>query len=671
MKSGLIKVRTKILLGFSVIIAMIFVVVFTSIFRVNSIADSLEYVDKFNSVKQRHAINFRGSVHDRAIAARDVILVETSSDVPAVVENINKLKADYDKSYDALYKLINENIEEITPEEMAILNKIQSIREKTLPLIDEIIENRLNKNYVRAELVMMEKARPLFIEWLNTINQFIDLQEQSSAIETQKALSNATEFQAFMLVLLVIATVVGLISAILVVRSISRSLGDEPSHVSAIADEIASGNLAINIPTSDADSNSVIVAIAGMRDGLTEMIAKVRESTEHIEVASEKIEGSNVSLSTRTDQQASSLNQIAESMSHLTTTVQNNTKNARLATEKSNSASSVAVKGGEVISEMVSTMASINESSRKVSDITSVIDSIAFQTNILALNAAVEAARAGEHGRGFAVVATEVRNLAQRSATAAREIASLINDSVQRVDTGNLLANQAGKSINDIVNSVHEVTDIISQITASSEEQSAGIQQVGGLIQQMEQITHMNLSMVREANEASLTLKSQVIGLGKLIAAFKMFDSAEYNKQHDFYAKLENNELTSSHLIESNSKEPTIDLKKAVSDVKPSKYHDKNQVDGVSDSRSKVDHKMKTSTEERNKIDPNIQKKSDDSNHKSESVKIASSDTKAKQEELKRPKVYNLGGQEVKSPTGAPTKKKVDLASDHDDWEEF
>ncbi|SES72724.1 methyl-accepting chemotaxis protein [Thorsellia anophelis] len=645
-------VKSKILVGFSLIIAMIFVVAITSILRVNSIADSLLYVDSFNSVKQRHAINFRGSVHDRAIAARDIILVETSSEVPQVVDTINKLAKDYADAHVALNNLLKERADEVQPIELEILKRIDDIEKQTLPLIDEVIKHRLDKNYARAEIVMMEKARPLFVEWLKVINEFIDLQEKSSVAETQKALATAESFQAAMLLLLAIATVIGLSSAFIVARVITRSLGDEPGHVSSIANDIASGNLAISIDSNSADPDSVIVAIANMRDGLSNMISNVRDSSEHIEQAADLIDKSNVSLSVRTDQQASSLSQIADSMTHLTNIVQLNTQSARQATEKAESASSVAVKGGAVISEMVTTMASINESSRKVADITSVIDGIAFQTNILALNAAVEAARAGEHGRGFAVVATEVRNLAQRSATAAKEIEGLIADSVQRVNSGNQLAAQAGTSISDIVDSVHEVTQIISQITASSEEQSSGIHQVGALIQQMDDITHLNLSMVREANDATHTMKQQIVELSKLVAAFKMFDSEAYKRSHNAHVQISTTDITYSP-------NARIESKKSHSNTKSlPKVTTNNSIDNTPIARKEP---AKTATPSHSEKGSKLDKVGTATRHEADT----------KKDELKRPKVYNLGGQEVKSPTGAPNKKQENIVSDHEDWEEF
>lgn len=656
-------VKSKILIGFSLIILMIFVVGGTSILKVNSIANTLKHVDSFNSVKQRYAINFSGSVHGRAIAVRDLVLVETSEEVPDLVNTINKLADDYAISHQRLSQIFKERADEITPAEIELMNKIDAIEQQAMPLIAEVVKLRQEKNYVRAEIVMMEKARPVLVEWLSAINQFIDLQEKANIAETESAVEVALTFQKAMLLLLAVSAVLGIISALIVARSLSRSLGDEPYHVRNIAGAISSGNLAININTNDADSDSVIVAIANMRDGLTQMISKVRDSTEHINHAADLIDNSNISLSVRTDQQAASLGQIASSMTQLTSIVERNTDNARQATEKAESASSIAVKGGNVISEMVSTMASINESSRKVADITSVIDGIAFQTNILALNAAVEAARAGEHGRGFAVVATEVRNLAQRSATAAKEIEALINDSVQRVNSGNQLATQAGSSISDIVNSVHEVTEIISQITSSSIEQSTGIQQVGSLIQQMDDITHLNLAMVKEANNASHTLKDQITELGKLVSDFKMKDSEDNQYQHQSYGHSNNSSVKSdTHSVAATS-------------------HANTQVTSTSAKKASISKNSSVKTQsksvETTKVtEPKTSSNSSSSTTSSTKSTVIKSNPKmntvssdAPKEELKRPKVYNLGGQVVKSPSGS--EQKTVVASDHDDWEEF
>ncbi|MBL0124643.1 MAG: HAMP domain-containing protein [Betaproteobacteria bacterium] len=261
-------------------------------------------------------------------------------------------------------------------------------------------------------------------------------------------------------------------------------------------------------------------------DRLTEIVSQIKESTESINVASKEIASGNTDLSSRTEEQASSLEETASSMEELTSTVKQNAENARQANQLAAGASDVAVRGGDVVGQVVTTMSSINESSKKIVDIISVIDGIAFQTNILALNAAVEAARAGEQGRGFAVVATEVRNLAQRSAAAAKEIKELIGDSVEKVGAGTKLVDEAGKTMEEIVSSVKRVTDIMAEITAASQEQSTGIEQVNQAITQMDEVTQQNAALVEQAAAAAESMEEQAGNLSQAVSIFKLTQQA-------------------------------------------------------------------------------------------------------------------------------------------------
>jgi methyl-accepting chemotaxis protein len=263
------------------------------------------------------------------------------------------------------------------------------------------------------------------------------------------------------------------------------------------------------------DSNTTV-------DRLTEIVGQIKESTESINVASSQIASGNTDLSQRTEEQASSLEETAASMEEITTTVKQNADNAQLANQLAAGASDVAAKGGTVVGQVVTTMRSINESSKKIVDIISVIDSIAFQTNILALNAAVEAARAGEGGRGFAVVASEVRNLAQRSAAAAKEIRELISDSVEKVGQGTQLVDEAGRTMGEIVSSVKRVTDIMADISAASQQQSAGIEQVNVAITQMDDVTQQNAALVEQAAAAAASMEEQARNLAQAVAIFKL-----------------------------------------------------------------------------------------------------------------------------------------------------
>jgi methyl-accepting chemotaxis protein len=286
---------------------------------------------------------------------------------------------------------------------------------------------------------------------------------------------------------------------------------------------VASGDLTQNIEADSADeTGDLLRALGQMNASLAKIVGDVRSGTDAIKTSSGEIAAGNQDLSSRTEQQASSLEETASSMEELTSTVKQNADNARQANQLAVSASEVAVRGGGVVSEVVSTMSAINESAKKIVDIIGVIDGIAFQTNILALNAAVEAARAGEQGRGFAVVASEVRNLAQRSAAAAKEIKTLIGDSVEKVDAGSKLVDQAGATMDEVVASVRRVTDIISEIAAASDEQRAGIEQVNQAITQMDQVTQQNAALVEQAAAAADAMQQQSAGLEHLVSVFRI-----------------------------------------------------------------------------------------------------------------------------------------------------
>jgi methyl-accepting chemotaxis protein len=285
---------------------------------------------------------------------------------------------------------------------------------------------------------------------------------------------------------------------------------------------IAAGNLAVQIDTIGNDSTSLLHAMKGMRDSLVAIVRDVRAGTVTITTTSSEIAAGNMDLSSRTEHQAGTLEETASSMGELISTVRQNADNARQANALALSASDVAVKGGTVVAQVVDTMAAINESSKKIVDIIGVIDGIAFQTNILALNAAVEAARAGEQGRGFAVVAAEVRNLAQRSAAAAQEIKTLIGNSVERVDAGARLVNEAGSTMQEIVTSVRRVTDIMAEISHASAEQSAGIEQVNQAIGEMDEATQRNSALVEEATAASAALNDEAVALARVVSVFTL-----------------------------------------------------------------------------------------------------------------------------------------------------
>nr|WP_315486429.1 methyl-accepting chemotaxis protein [uncultured Undibacterium sp.] len=513
--------KARIGLGFALVLTMMAILTIIGIWEVNSISKGLTTIGDVNSVKQRYAINFRGSVHDRAIALRDVILVPSDAELGPVLATITSLSADYKKSAAPLDKMFNER-KDVSNEEKKILESIKEIEARTLPMIKKVIELRRAGGTDQAKQVMLSEARPAFVEWLARINKLIDFEENLNRQESTIARETASGFQTHMLITCLAALILGAVVATLIARNISRALGGEPREASAIARSIAAGDLSIEIDVDARDQTSVLSAMKEMRDSLVSIVGRVRSATETISTGSSEIASGNQDLSSRTEQQATSLENTASSMSELTSTVKQNADNAKQANQLAVTASGVAIKGGEVVSQVVNTMSSINDSAKKIVDIIAVIDGIAFQTNILALNAAVEAARAGEQGRGFAVVASEVRNLAQRSAAAAKEIKTLIGDSVEKVDAGSKLVAEAGSTMNEIVSSVKRVTDIMAEIMAASQEQSTGIEQVNSAIDQMDQVTQQNAALVEEAAAAAASMRDEAGQLAETVAVFKL-----------------------------------------------------------------------------------------------------------------------------------------------------
>ena len=370
-----------------------------------------------------------------------------------------------------------------------------------------------------TQALVRDQLVPATAQYLRVTQQLVD-GEMANVRKTRSEI-DAMFSQLFMLGSLLLIICVGI--AAFASLSISRGIAKGINIASAAAQRMGEGDLGQAIPQDREDEiGHLMRVLARMQASLSTVVQEVRQGSESVATASAEIAQGNQDLSARTESQASALEQTAASMEQLSSTVKQNADNARQANQLALSASTVAVQGGEVVAQVVDTMKGINEASRKISDIISVIDGIAFQTNILALNAAVEAARAGEQGRGFAVVASEVRSLAGRSAEAAKEIKALINASVERVAQGTTLVDQAGTTMQEVVSSIRRVTDIMGEISAASSEQSQGVSQVGEAVTQMDQATQQNAALVEEMAAAAGSLKAQANELVQTVAVFKL-----------------------------------------------------------------------------------------------------------------------------------------------------
>ncbi len=364
-------------------------------------------------------------------------------------------------------------------------------------------------------------------ETLSTqLSKFREEQVSNAQKTTADALHSANSIQLTMIFGALAATLMAALASLFIVRSVFNQLGGEPRLAAKLARRVGEGDLSQDIRLNVGDTSSLMAQLKTMQMSLVKLVSTVREEADGLANTSKEIAQGNHDLSSRTESQASSLEETAASMEELNVKVKQNVEGARQANQLAKNASGVALRGGEIVSQFVGTMQGINESSRKISDIISVIDGIAFQTNILALNAAVEAARAGEQGRGFAVVASEVRSLAGRSAEAAKEIKSLINTSVERVEQGTALVDQAGATMAEVVESIHKVTDIMSEITTASSDQSVGVSQISEAITHMDQVTQQNAALVEEIAMAASKLESQSQELVGTVAVFKISGDA-------------------------------------------------------------------------------------------------------------------------------------------------
>jgi methyl-accepting chemotaxis protein len=512
-----LKIGQRLGLGFGIVLVLLAALIGVGLSAMSTINESLNGIVQGNNVRIDAAANMRDAQRRISTALRDTMLVSDSARMAAVGKSLESAWRDYDASSTLLAKLV------ISERGRALMAQIEAARQAAVPLINESRQFALDSNIDDGTRHLMTTTVPAVAKWQAAIKEMIDFQASRNKAAQAAAAGQYDNARLLLIGLGSVALLAAVIIAWLATRSITRPM----QEAVRIAQTVAAGNLTSQVEVRSKDeTGQLLQALKEMNASLQNIVGQVRVGTDTIATASSEIASGNLDLSSRTEQQASALEETASSMEELTTTVKQNSDNARQANQLAQSASSVAVQGGAVVSQVVETMGSINESARKIVDIIGVIDGIAFQTNILALNAAVEAARAGEQGRGFAVVATEVRNLAHRSAAAAKEIKVLINDSVEKVDMGSRLVNTAGTTMDEVVASVKRVTDIMAEISAASREQESGIDQINKAISEMDTVTQQNAALVEEAAAAAQSLQEQSIHLAEVVSVFELGGAA-------------------------------------------------------------------------------------------------------------------------------------------------
>ena len=513
-------------LGLSFGLMVLLIVVLSAVAIKDMSSAKAQFHDFVTGVNARAhlAQQIRTAVDQRAVAARNLVLATKPADREAEKLAVSKAHENVQKRLGLLLQAVDNP--GIPANVKALAADMAKIEQSYGPVALAIVDLAMADKRDEAIAKINDECRPLLAALVAKTNEY-----QTTTDERSKQLVDASEadfeFQRRVLIgLALLATVIAVVCGLAITRGVLRALGAEPDALSSAASKVAGGNLSSIAGASAAPHDSVLASLSAMQQNLASIVSKVRGATDSISTGTSEIAMGNADLSQRTEEQASALQQTAATMEEFTSTIRNNAENAKMADQLAISASAVATRGGEVVSKVVTTMRDINDSSRKISDIIGVIDGIAFQTNILALNAAVEAARAGEQGRGFAVVATEVRNLAQRSASAAKEIKALINESVEKVSVGTGLVDQAGQTMVEVVGAIKRVTDIVGEISSASSEQSTGISQIGQAVNQMDHATQQNAALVEQSAAAAKSLEMQAQQLTEAVRTFQLEDSA-------------------------------------------------------------------------------------------------------------------------------------------------
>jgi methyl-accepting chemotaxis protein len=521
MNSSPLTVRAKLTLAFGMLALLVLLVAGLALSALTDAnAIFVNYVNGLNA-RANVATSVRTAVDRRAIAARNLVLVEKQADLDAEKVAVVKAHEDVQRHMAELKKMLAE-AKDATDKAKSLIGEIDRVEKLYGPIALAIVDLAINNRKEEAIAKMNDECRPLLEALVQASQNYAEYTTVRAQQRIQEAAQRYTVQRNYLVTACLIAFAAAAVAGMLISRSLYKALGAEPAELGRVADRVSHGDLRPVQGAHQSPAGSVLASLGDMQESLVKVVGNVRSGSESVATASSEIAQGNHDLSVRTEQQASALEETTASMEELGATVKQNADSARQANQLAVNASTVAIQGGEVVGQVVETMKGINDSSRKISDIISVIDGIAFQTNILALNAAVEAARAGEQGRGFAVVASEVRSLAGRSAEAAKEIKALIGASVLRVEQGTALVDQAGTTMTEVVSSIKRVTDIMGEISAASNEQAAGVAQVGEAVAQMDQATQQNAALVEQMSAAASSLKNLANEQVQTVAIFRL-----------------------------------------------------------------------------------------------------------------------------------------------------
>lgn len=524
-------IKGKLALAFTALAGMVLLVsgmALTSLLQANERFNS--YLAETNA-RAVLVAKLQQAVDQRAIGARNMLLLDDHEQVAAEAERVKQSHAEVGRYLDELQRSAEQS-REITGPAAELIATMAQVEAQYGPVAQAIVAMGLAGQRTEAIAKLNRDCQPLLTQLSRASTEYARYADTRAVARQAAGAADFNDQRNRQIAVCLVALASALLAGMWISRTLHRALGSEPALLGAAAQQVAGGDLRHQESAADMPDGSVMASLALMRGALASLVGEVREAAHLIADDSAEIASANANLSARTEAQASSLQETAASMEELSVAVRHTSKAAQAAADLSISASSVARKGASVVTSVVDTMNMINTSSQEVAQILGTIDAIAFQTNILALNAAVEAARAGEEGKGFAVVAAEVRALAQRSAAAAKEIKLLIDASASRVVTGSKLAREAGATMDDIVDSVDQVVRLISDISLSAKEQSHGIEQVAAVVVQLDRTTQENAAMVEETSVAANHLKHQASHMNGLVSTFRI-GNEKHHQRHN------------------------------------------------------------------------------------------------------------------------------------------